>query len=343
MRTLDAVENDLLWRHCQNAATQFSPHTTGHKLNFRCNICGDGKHGHKRGYLVFDTSRQIVYYKCFNEGDCPCAGDGNAWHGTKWLRKTNPREYEEYKKELRRYRYGSKPKKPKDELQAISSLSYSQPQMNEVEKEFMSFAAPEDCSAYHKLFLNDFIVRRKIPADRARQFRFCEEGKYRDRIAIPTYDESGHVVFFQCRAIFDDQEPKYLSSSVERTNILYGVERIDRKKPVIVLEGPIDSMFVENAVATMGCSYSEEVQTLLDGMDSWYMFDNDTAGNSKARTLLARGKHVFLWSKFLERNRAAGCKDVNDFILRSGKNMLTFKELEPFFTNSPFAVARLLK
>jgi hypothetical protein len=72
------------------------------------------------------------------------------------------------------------------------------------------------------------------------------------RLLIPFFNKEKKCFAYQGRAIgsdniryitivIDDDEPK-----------VYGLERMDPNKNVFVFEGPIDSMFVDNAIATAG-------------------------------------------------------------------------------------------
>ena len=280
-------DNDILWRYCTIAASLLhAQRLSDDKYNFKCNVCGDGKRK-KRGYLVFDHAHDLVYYKCFNEGDCAAAGEGNAWHGSKWLKHTDSRLYEAYRTEVRdnRLRKYLKPLRFKDDKapetpqktvstndatqdQARAKATQNPPETvttsskSDVEKEFLSFLPIKKCPDGLKDCVKEFCQSRRLPKERVREFRIAVEGKYKNRIVIPIYDESRKLIYFQGRALLG-QTPKYLNSKAPRENVIYGLDKIDAKKPVVVLEGPIDSMFIENAVATMGCSYSKEVQEIF--------------------------------------------------------------------------------
>ena len=90
--------NPLLWKYLETIASSFDGaiiHSSS--IRFRCPICGDGKTKlKKRGNIIWDKNRNLIYYKCFNEGDCECAGDGNAWGGARFLNHINPILYKQY-------------------------------------------------------------------------------------------------------------------------------------------------------------------------------------------------------------------------------------------------------
>lgn len=344
MKKYTPLENSALWRYCEIAASKFKGHSTGRKINFKCNVCGDG-HRKKRGYLVYDVDHELIYYKCFNEGDCDAAGEGKAWHGSKWLKFTDENLYRQWRRECRAFKPSAKPKKKTAEK--IAEKKPEPPKAPErksaVEIEFESFAPMKKCPPQLRGLVAEFCKKRRLPIERVREMRIPTAGKYFGRIAIPSFDENGKVVYFQARTL-TNQTPKYLNSVAPRENVLYGVDRVDRKRPVVVCEGPVDSMFVENAVATMGCSYSKEIQTKLDSMDCLYLMDNDHAGHSKSRDLLKSGHKVFLWSKFLkDKGVSDEVKDVNEYVLKTESKRLETKDLRMYFSDSPLAITRLSK
>ena len=68
----------------------------------------------------------------------------------------------------------------------------------------------------------------------------------------------------------------------------------------MVLEGPIDSMFVENSTATVGAGSSSELNNELKGYKVYWIYDNDAAGIKAQVRKLEKKKNVFLWKKILE-------------------------------------------
>ena len=337
-------DNDTLWRFCVLAAERMDGHRLSeHKFNFKCNVCGDG-HRKRRGYLVFDTSRDLIYYKCFNEGDCDAAGDGNTWHASKWLKYTDPNLYQAYRAELKEMRLRNLGRVKFKKQESKEKAPEPPKPKTDLEKEFDSFLPIKKCPDCLKEPVKNFCLDRMIPKDRIKEFRVAVNGKYRGRIIIPAFDENHKLIYFQARALLG-QTPKYLNSVAPRENVVYGLDRVDKNKPVIVLEGPIDSMFVENGVATMGCSYSKEVQEKLDKLNCLYLMDNDRAGNSKSRELLNDGHKVFLWSKFLGANCVdEKTKDLNEYVVTKKTPVpISFDSLSPFFSKTKFDVVYLTK
>lgn len=72
------------------------------------------------------------------------------------------------------------------------------------------------------------------------------------RLIIPFYDELGVLQCIQGRTLGDSKHSiKYLTvKRTEESKKIYGLHTLDKTKPVVVVEGPIDSMFLPNCLAT---------------------------------------------------------------------------------------------
>ena len=83
------------------------------------------------------------------------------------------------------------------------------------------------------------------------------------------FDEKGKMFAFQGRA-FGQETPKYITIILDSTkNKIYGLNRIKRDKPIYAVEGPIDSLFLDNCVAVAGAEFTSL------SLDTTIIFDND--------------------------------------------------------------------
>ena len=96
---------------------------------------------------------------------------------------------------------------------------------------------------------------------------------------------------------------------------IYGLDKINKEKPIYIIEGPFDSSLVENAVAMCG---SDIDLRSFGWSDYIYVYDNEPRNreivNRIAKTI-DRGDKVVIWPTSLEE------KDVNDMILSGHKIM----------------------
>ena len=156
-----------------------------------------------------------------------------------------------------------------------------------------------------------------------------------NRVLIPIKDERGNTVAFSGRAM-NGEEPKYLHSAstelFKKNNILYNYESAKKYSygnVIYVVEGFMDvaggkKIGMQNVVASMGTSLSDEQLSMIQKLDSEIilMRDNDKAGKAamikEVPELLKKGFQVSVvdLSKVKERMRLSDeveSKDLWDF------------------------------
>lgn len=119
---------------------------------------------------------------------------------------------------------------------------------------------PEDHPAYR------FFKGRLIPEDRADSFRWvgswevfahaCDGKEYQpgSRVLIPYISRDGkELVAASGRSLNPEARARYLGVKTDPANpMLFGLDRVDVTRDIYVTEGPIDSVFLSNAVAVTG-------------------------------------------------------------------------------------------
>jgi len=331
----------VLWRYIEMAASQMpGAILKGDEIQLKCNVDGCDDHNNKRrGYLIWYHDKDMVYYKCFNYGDCSAAGEGNAIGGKRWLRTYHPAFYKQYITEI--LSSNNKSGVSADDLSKKKvilkkKISDEEKVLLAEEKSYVKHFKPlTNTTDPLVIKAKEFITRRMIPEKYAKDFFVCTDGKYYGRIIIPFYGRKNEILYYQARDLVG-REPKYLNRKLGKDKALFQGDLIDKKKPVVVLEGPIDAMFIENAVATMGVSIKKDVQKKLNKMNCHYLLDNDTAGFLLSIKLLKQGKPIFLWKKFIKDYKLPDkCKDINDtYIYLNKKQQFTFEELSEYFTTN---------
>ena len=69
------------------------------------------------------------------------------------------------------------------------------------------------------------------------------------RMVIPFRDSNGDIFAYQGRA-FGKEKPKYITIILdESVPKIFGLDRVDTSRDIFVMEGPIDSLFIENSIA----------------------------------------------------------------------------------------------
>jgi len=155
-----------------------------------------------------------------------------------------------------------------------------------------------------KKFTNDLVPHK-----------FTEESLAHDetRLLIPFIDSTKKVHAFQGRAL-GESKVKYITIVLdESVPKVYGLDTINFNKPVYVTEGPIDSMFIDNSIATAGGDLVSALGALQSSKSSMVIvYDNEPRSRDTIKKLdkaIMQGYNVCIWPENLEH------KDINDMVL----------------------------
>ena len=86
------------------------------------------------------------------------------------------------------------------------------------------------------------------------------------------YSPSKELIGLQGRSLDSWIQPKYLTLMfTDKYSKIYGLDTINKKLPVYVVEGPFDSTFIDNCVALCG---SDGDVSYLEGCDLIFVYDN---------------------------------------------------------------------
>jgi len=144
--------------------------------------------------------------------------------------------------------------------------------------------------------------------------KFDEESIERDetRLLIPFFDKEKRLHAYQGRAL-GNSKVKYitiiLDDSVPK---VYGLDSVNFDKTTYVFEGPIDSMFIPNSIATAGGDLVSAIGTLNDKQNLVIVYDNEPRSKDTVKKLdkaIMQGYSVCIWPDNLEH------KDINDMVI----------------------------
>lgn len=270
--------------------------------NFRCPICGDSDVSKKkqRGWILTNKDHGRFY----------CHNCGASMPFLKLLKQLNYTLYKEYTVELL---------KEKGITKHIDNEPVTMPAPIFKEKtQADSFL--KHCTPLTKLHTNhpalEYLQNRKVPSrsfdrlywiDNLRDLKhFDKENKYdftripeEGRILFPFFSSEG-LIGINGRSIDPDNPKRYViykfdesKPSIFGTHDVYGKSLLDITKRVYVTEGPIDSLFLPNAIAVNG-SDLPKVTKMVQKMDAVFIPDNEP-----------RNKQIVaVYSKIIR----AGCK-----------------------------------
>tara|TARA_B100001564_G_scaffold171014_1_gene143758 strand:+ start:87 stop:1058 length:972 start_codon:yes stop_codon:yes gene_type:complete len=266
--------------------------------NFRCPICGDSqKHKNKaRGYVY--PVKGDMNFKCHNCGASSTFSN--------FIKTLDPVLYKQYifeKFKERNTGKGSIFEEPKFEFKKpVFSQKLDIPRASEVPiaKEYLKKRGLDPTRFFFAAKFKEWVNTKK--------YTFHDITKDEGRIIIPMYDEDKNIIGFQGRSL-GPNNVKYITVMLdEDAPKIYGLDKIDTKKTIYILEGPFDSTFVENSVAM--CGSDLDIGSFGWGDYIW-VFDNEPRNreiNNRISKVIDRGEKVIIWPSSIKE------KDVNDMI-----------------------------
>lgn len=294
--------------------------------NFSCPICGDSKKDLKkaRGYVYRAPNHNALLYKCHN---CNASTSFAVL-----LEKVNPTLYDEYCTEKflntgaghRRFNSPTEPRKSRQyqeterqvareatvpEAICVTDLDKDDPCRRYVASRMIPEKAQSrlyyvDNFAAFVSQLTNLYIDSKIPSDA--------------RLVIPFFDREGTLTMFQGRSLDPNcsDAMRYMTVKLHpEKEKLFGLERVKLSETVYVTEGPIDSLFLPNAVATADSALDRATHLFSNTV---LVFDNEPRNRELCKTMqkaIERGATVVIWET-TNRN-----KDINDMILKGRRSI----------------------
>ena len=267
--------------------------------NFRCPLCGDSqKQKNKaRGYIY--AKKADANYKCHN-----CGASTTFSNFLKTLDSTLYKQYIFEKFQTRNTGKGSIFEEPKfDFKKPVFRKKLDLPKASEVKiaKQYLENRKLDPTKFYYTDKFKEWTNTQKQTFDYI--------GKDEPRIIIPMYDTEQRMIGFQGRSLIPNSV-KYITIMIdEEAPKIYGLDKINKEKPIYIIEGPFDSSLVENSIAM--CGADVDIGS-LGWSDYIWVYDNEPRSREitdRIRKTLDRGDKVVIWPTSIEE------KDVNDMIL----------------------------
>ena len=284
--------------------------------NYSCPVCGDSSKNKlkARGYIY--RTKSDLFCKCHNCGHSTNIGN--------LIKYVDPQLYDEYV--LERYKAGAvKQNSHKDVSKIIPEVQTPQLLEDDI---LSSLDRLDNLDVTHPAV--KYVVKRKIPRDKwhllyfAPKFKkftnsvtpkFVEpiEGEH-PRMIIPYFTSAGKCFAFQARA-YGDEDPKYYTIKVDETEEkIYGLDRVNYGKRIYVVEGPLDSLFLPNAIAVSGSSFdTPTIRKLLT--NATIVMDNEPRNKDIVKQL---EKYIELGYSVCMYPDTVTQKDINDMVLHGG-------------------------
>jgi transcription elongation factor Elf1 len=273
--------------------------------NFRCPVCGDSQKDKvkARGYI----------YKRKEHFGFMCHNCGTTMGLQKFIKVIDPGLYNEYQLES----FTQIKSNTKIDASEFVTKPVFKPQSKTLD------ATPiKDLNSNHPA--RKYLEDRKVPIeglfytdDFAKfvkdTFPNNDKTLYKEeRIIIPFYDREDNILGVQGRAI-GASKIKYITVKADEVYPkIFGWNRIDPRHVLYVVEGPIDSLFIDNCVATMDAALYTAPSVV--GLDSDYVFvyDNEPRNKqivSNMRKTIAMDWKICVWPSDIKE------KDINEMVL----------------------------
>jgi len=272
----------------------------------RCFKCGDSQRNKSKTRGYFYINKDHYYYKCHNCGfSCTIKTV---------LENISPNLAKEYAFECYQSRIGG--------------VTFQEQFFAPTERVIPDYIGTSIIDLPENHYARKYVNERKIPEDKQHLLYFVDDfskiaTKFfktsirEPRLVIPFFDDEGKVIGVQGRSFDKNAKIRYItykSPHVER--LWYGLDRVNALNKVYVVEGPLDSLFLPNAIAMVGSSYA--VPPKLKRKDLVFAFDNEPrnqALHNMMKEAIDDNYKIVVWPKIEE-------KDINEMFVNYGKDKL---------------------
>lgn len=312
-----AITTDLYYIRIVSGRLERFVEKSEQLFTFRCPICGDSHKSKSkaRGYFYRHKKAPNMAYFCHN-----C---GASMLFPKFLKEVFPDIYQEYvMEEFKKGKVGKQGSK-------VSVEDFH----TTVDKD-RRFSIPEHTQRIAHLKddhpAKTYLIQRKIPKEHFSHLFYAPDFKEfidqydlnidaptTPRIIIPFYDHDFNLKGFQGRSMpWNVREVRYITIKLDEDfPKLYGLHRLDDDIDIVyVTEGPIDSLFLPNALAMMGADLSREKLTREAGVKQFiFVLDNEPRSKAIKQRLTAymeAGENVVIWPTNIT------FKDINEGIIQ---------------------------
>lgn len=286
--------------------TKFAKKKNG-LYNFRCPYCGDSqKHKNKaRGYLYI--VKNDYNFKCHNCGTTRTLAN--------FLKDHDSIIHDQYIME--RYKRGATGKRSNT---AAPKFKFEKPVFKK--KQELNLNKVVNLNKEHpaRTYLEE---NRQLPSQALEDMYYVDNFKEWTNTQKQTFDSvtndepriiiplryNGKIIGYQGRALLPKSKIKYITIMLEEdAPKVFGLDKIKIEDPVYVVEGPIDSYFLGNAIAMCG----SDVDLRSFDYQFVYAFDNEPRNREivqRISRIIERGDSVVIFPSNIRE------KDLNDMVL----------------------------
>jgi hypothetical protein len=212
---------------------------------------------------------------------------------------------------------------------AQKTFNIPSPRFDKLSKE-LSYENAERCDKLPEgHFCLEYLKRRKIPLDKYKLLWYTSNyRKFVDeiypehdkklsedkRLIIPFYDEYNVLQAVSGRALETSEEKlRYVTvrTTKNENKLVYGCDRIILSQKVLLVEGPIDSLFLNNCLASGDANLSLTAKS-IEAKDLVLVFDNEPRNKDIVKMMgvaIKSGHKIVIWPETMSG------KDINEFVM----------------------------
>ena len=297
--------------------TRFSWKKYNQLATCRCPICGDSKRNKSKTRFYFYEKKGGFFVKCHN-----CEVGTTL---SKFLEQFDRGIHEQYT--LEKYRSGTTGRNESEPEYKFAEPKFGKCRASteDVEREplCVGLSSLSELQEDHPAVV--FLLDRQIPRDKHHLLYFAPNfgawAKTIDpdmqlgnepRLIIPIIHE-GRLIGANCRSFDPKSTSRYITLRKEKNEdrMWFGLDRVDSTRPVVVVEGPLDSLFLPNAVAIIGLGKCATLPKEL-GSDPIFALDNEPRNKELVKTmqeLVDNKRTLCIWPDTIKE------KDINEMVL----------------------------
>lgn len=278
-------------------------------VNCSCPLCGDSKKNKTKARGYFIKVEDSIIFKCHN-----C---GKSKHFSKILQTVNPALYDEYIFHKYRNKMG------------VTAEPTTSPEIIKEEIKLTPLDLPNLKELDDSHYAKKYILGRNIPENKLDSIYFTDNWskfssetiniKYSNdpsdhRIVLPFYDINKNLVGAQGRSLSGDKKQRYLTAKKDGVeHITFGLQNWNKFQQTYVVEGPIDSLFLPNALAVASSDLLSIVNRVpnINIEKTTFIFDNEPYSLEITKFMaraINKGYRVFVWPTQIKQ------KDINDCV-----------------------------
>jgi hypothetical protein len=298
----------------------------------RCPLCGDSKKNKSkmRGYIY--RKGNDLFFKCHNCGAGTSLGN--------LIKQLDAGLYKEYVME--RYKAGESGNNSFKQVTTIAP-----PRFDKLDTD-ITYQNAERCDKLpDNHFCIQYLKNRGIPQDYYKLLYYTDNYKQfvyevypqvdkeitaDKRLVIPFYDQYNSLIALSGRALeVSDYKLRYvtLRTNESEDKLIYGMDRVNTNETIRIVEGPIDSLFLQNCVAAGDANLSLVAKSISSGKKV-LIFDNEPRNKDIVRMMqdaIKLGHDVVIWPNTIAQ------KDINEMIM-AGQ---TKDEIESIISSNTFS------